>query len=521
MGRDIFSDYIEKLKDKKISKDNQYNDTFNDSRYERDKINMLKEISNKLDGLSVPQPIPSSSIPLQPKLEPTISVDLAIKNGLVVIPDNGVFSMDLYIKDGKIYSIGKNENIRANSIIDATNKYVMPGIIDPHVHLGLFAPLEEELSTETKAALMGGITTMGCFYASKDSHLKTFPQVIEKIGEYSYTDIVPHLVIASEEQRREITDCIDDLGVTSFKIYMNGIPGIVPDVDDGFILDVFDEIKKSNKNCIVCAHAENRYLVQRANKIVRDTKGKDATVQDWTDTHPDIAEEEAVIRLSYLAEKSQVPVYFVHISSKSAINRLRNIKPYNKYINIETTSPYLSVTKHSSNSNAIKMEPPFRDSEDVDALWKAIEDDVVDSIGTDNVTMTKSEKKIDEDVWTAVPGYSVLQTHLSVLLNEGIVKRGLRLEQLIGKVTKKPAEIFGLYPQKGTLLPGSDADVVIVDMNILKQVKATELSTRSDFSIYEGKNLQGWPVMTIKSGKIVVDNGNYIGEHSMGKCLYR
>ncbi len=521
MSKDIFSNYIKKLySNSRVDYNGDVNVNANSSnknaKLEIEKINMLKEISRKLDKISQIQTIPSQSKKLLMDIsksdpELTTSVDIAIKNGMIVIPDVGILSTNVYIKNGKIHSIGNHESIKANHIIDATGKYVMPGIVEPHVHLGLFAPLEEELQSETKAALLGGITTIGCFFASKDSHLKTFPYTIEKIGSHSYTDIVPHLVISSEEQRKEIRDYVKKLGVTSFKVYMNGIPGLIPDVDDGFILDVFDEIKECDNECIVCVHAENRYIVRRANRIIRETKGINATIRDWTDTHPAIAEEEAIIRLSYLAEKSQVPVYIVHVSSKEAINRLRSIKPYNKFINVETTSPYLSITNNCSDNFDIKMEPPFRSKEDVEALWKAVEDDIVDSIGTDNVTMTRSEKKMDKDLWSVVPGYAVLQTHLPVLLNEGVYKRKLKLEKLIGKITKKPAEIFGLYPRKGTILPGSDADIAIVDINLSREVKAKDLSSRSDFSIYEGELLRGWPVTTIKSGEIVVDNGKFIG----------
>jgi dihydropyrimidinase len=523
---DIFSKYINDIRNTKIIQNDEkkkpgpifYNDT-----HELEKIQILKEISSKLENFNKVSAVINDVHPIQSISQVSTDnlADIAIENGFVVLPEIGVINTNIYIKDGKILAIGANLGIESKRLIDATNKYVMPGIIDPHVHLGLFAPLEEELRTETKAALIGGVTTVGSYFASKESHLSTFPSTIEAIGANSYVDIIPHLVISNDDQRKEILDYINELGVTSFKIYMNGIPGLIPDVDDAFILDVFDEIKKSNKRCIVCAHAENRYMVRRFNKLIFEEKGNSATIEDWTDTHPSMAEEEAVVRLSYLAKESKVPVYFVHISSKAAIERLRSIKPFNKYLNVETTSPYLSLTRHSSQGNLLKMEPPFRDDEDVEALWKALEDNVIDSIGTDNVTMTKSEKKIDEDIWTTIPGYAVLQTHLPVLLNNGINEKGLRIEQLISKMTKKPAEIFGIYPQKGTILPGSDADIVIVDLNLSKKVKANELNSRSDFSIYEDINLKGWPVMTIKSGRVVAEEGKLIESSALGKCLYR
>lgn len=514
MSLDIYKKYIESnLKEKKLEKNESV--SINEEFSNTDTLHILKEINQKLNNLS------NNDNTKVFKTFDSEEYDIIIKNGNVVIAGDGVINTDISIKDGKIVSLTKNERNNAKEIIDAKGKHVIPGIIDPHVHLGLFAPFEKELETETKSALIGGVTTVGCYLGSESSHFDTFPQVFEKINEKSYVDVLPHLVINSQIQMKEIRDYANHLGVTSFKLYMNGIPGLIPDVDDGFILDVFDEIKKVDKECIVCVHSENRYLVRRATEKIRELKGDKANIVDWSDTHPDIAEEEAVIRLSYLAEKSRVPVYFVHISSAKAINKLRKIKPFNKNINIETTSPYLSLTKYSVSDNSIKMEPPFRDSEDVEELWKAVEDDIVDTIGTDNVTMSKKEKNSDASIWDTIPGYPALETHLPILLFEGVVKRGIGIEKVIEKITKKPAKTFGIYPKKGSLLPGSDADIVIVDMNEIKEVVSSNLSSRSDFSIYNGKKIQGWPVITIKSGKIIVQNGRFIDHNIRGECIKR
>lgn len=447
--------------------------------------------------------------------------DIAISNGSVIIPGMGVFVANMGIINGKIATI-TNAKITGKQNLDALGKYVSPGIIDPHIHLGLFAPFEEEIETETKAAIAGGVTTIGCFIGSPDSHFNTFPEIEEKIKKLSNTDIIPHLIINNDTQKREIKDYIDYLGITSFKLYMNGIPDIVPDVDDGFILDVFDEIKKTNKKCMICVHTENRDLVKRATLRIKSELEDKATIRDWSKTHPEIAEEEAVIRLSYLAKKMGVNVYMVHISSADAIKRLRKMKPENKYINVETTSPYLTISNKSMDSNIIKMEPPFRNLEDIEELWTGIEDDTIDTIGTDNVTMTKAEKNIQYDsVWNVIPGYPAVETHLPVLLNEGVIRRRIPIEKIIEKLTKKPAEMFGIYPQKGSMMVGSDADITIIDLNEIKEVNVENLHSRSDFSLYEGKKLQGWPIMTIKSGKIVYKDGRFTNEKAECKYLKR
>ena len=197
----------------------------------------------------------------------------------------------------------------------------VPGLIDPHVHLGLFAPMETDMASETKAAVMGGITTTGVFFGGPASHFSTFPEIEEQAGRYSYTDIIPHLVIGNEEQMREIPDYARYFGVTSFKVYMNGIPGMIPSVDDGFILDVMEQMKRTGKQCILCCHTENTHIVARALRDAKEKYGEGADVRDWMESHPAMAEEEAAMRIAYLAEKSRTPVYLVHIGTKEGIEK--------------------------------------------------------------------------------------------------------------------------------------------------------------------------------------------------------
>lgn len=448
-------------------------------------------------------------------------MDLAIINGQVVFPDDAVVKMNVYIKGGKISTLSE-EVLPAKKTIDANGKYVAPGIVDPHIHLGLFAPLETELATETRAALLGGVTTQGVFFGGPQSHFDSFPGVRESINKCSFTDIIPHLVIGNELQLSELTQYADKFDVTSFKIYMNGIPGMIPDVDDAFILDVCKEMQKTGKQCMLCSHTENHYLVARAVKQLADTKGNKATVADWTLTHPDIVEVEAVDRLAHLAEEAQTPVYIVHLVSAAAVELLKKIRTTNKYVNVETTSPYLSVTRNDPQGNALKMEPPFKDQKDIDGLWNGIAEGVIDTIGTDNVTMTIAEKNMNSNnIWEIMPGYAAAEHHLTVALSEGVIKRGIPMQRVLACMTKNPAQKFGIYPQKGSLKPGSDADVVVIDLNIIKEVKAAETATRSDFSIYEGRKFQGWPVVTIKGGEIFAQDGKIVKEQPNGICIKR
>ncbi|MGB9840876.1 dihydroorotase [Thermovenabulum sp.] len=432
-------------------------------------------------------------------------LDLVIKNGFCVIPGSGLIRADLGIKDGKITHIGNNINTPSKELFDATNLCILPGIIDPHIHLGIFEDFEIELETETRAAIIGGITTAGCFFGGQESYLKNFPIKRKLIKEKSYIDIVPHFVISNYQQLEEIPRYIKEFGVKTFKLYMCGIPGLISDVDDAFMLDVFEVIKESMEDCTVFIHAENPILVNRATKKFWGNDGPE--LKKWELTHPEMAEEEAVIRASYYAEKIGVKIYFVHISTKGAINALKKIKTSGKQtIFAETTSPYLTLTTDDNLGVIGKMIPPLRGNEHVEALWQGIKDGIIDTIGTDNVTLTLKEKKVSEGIWMAMPGYPALTTHLPSILHEGVNKGKLSLEKLTELMCKNPARILGLYPKKGTILPGSDADLVIVDLNKKMKVEHSFLGSRSDFSIYEGKELIGWPIATIKSGKVIVNN---------------
>lgn len=512
MNKDIFAEYIQGLQGKKSLP----GDDSDGERWigEDNALEILKEINqkiNKFSGIQASCPVHEENF-----------IDMAIINGKIVIPDAGVFLSDIYIRDGLVVGLGRQKDIQAKKVIDASGKYICPGIIDPHVHLGLFASMETDLVSETKAAIMGGITSIGVFLGGEDSHFETFPKIKEKIEKLSYVDVFPHFVISNEFQKNEISGYEKSFGVTSFKVYMNGIPGMIPDVDDGFILDVFDEIRNIHgKQCVLCCHTENASIVARALKKTKEECGDSGNIEDWEKTHPAMAEEEAVMRISYLAAQEKMPVYLVHIGTSEGIEKLRQIKPFNPYLFIETTSPYLSVAGEQRKNPLFKMEPPLRGVKDQEALWKALRDGIIDTVGTDNVCETIEEKRDNRPIWDVVPGYSVLQTHLPAVLTEGVIKRGLDIERVIRSMTKRPAEIFGIYPKKGTLLPGSDADITIIDINLEKEVYASSLISRSDFSIYEGRALRGWPVMTIKGGYIFMENGKMVSENSRGKILLR
>ena len=447
-------------------------------------------------------------------------MDLAILNGTVVVPDNGTFKANVYVRNGKIAAVS-SDVFEAKEVVNADGKYVAPGIIDPHLHFGISAPFPEEAVTESRAALAGGVTTVGDFFGGPKPFSEIFPGIKKATEESSFVNIIPHFSIAAESQLAEIGKYVKEYGVTSFKVYMNGVPGIVPWVKDNFILRVCEEIKKATSKGILCCHTENGDIVEYMTAKMKKKKPDTATLLDWADTHPAIAETEALYRLVTISDFMDMSVYMVHIVRKESVEMLSKMRFSGKKISAETVSPYLCLNKNSPQGNSLKMEPPFQGQEDTDALWNGIARGVIDTIGTDNVTNNSAEKNLNaKNFWDIGPGYPAVEHHLPVCLHEGVIKRKIPIERVIACMTKNPAKKFGVYPQKGSIMPGSDADLVVIDLNMKKEVKANESNSRSDYCIYEGLVLEGWPVMTIKDGVIAAKDGKIVGKPG-SQCMAR
>lgn len=441
--------------------------------------------------------------------------DLVISGGTCVIPEMGCLSANVCIRGGKVAALTTERPCGIREI-DATGLFVLPGIIDPHTHLGLFVPLEEELVTETRSALLGGVTTIGTYFNQAGSYLPLLDQLERSVRELSRVDMIPHLALREEVQLSELP-AYSRRGMNSFKVYMCGVPGLYPHQEDGFILRAMERMKQlpPQTNPILSIHCENTSVCDYATEDMKDLRLE--TLEDWNKTHPNIAEGEAVLRAAYFSRKTGARTYIVHSSTLEAMEALSRIKHPQLYV--ETTSPYLALDTDSDIGVYGKMLPPIREPGSRDALWDGIRSGVIDTIGTDNTVMTAKEKQIATGMRGAGAGYPTLGTHLPSVLNEGIFHREVPLEKLVPLMTMNPAKIFGIYPRKGTIMPGSDADIVLVDLNVSKTVNPPALLSRSDFSLFQGKTLRGWPCATIKGGQVVAWNGELVDDTCRGSVL--
>lgn len=458
--------------------------------------------------------------------------DILIKNGNAIIPFNGIVKTNILIENGKVKALRKTiGNVSTDRVINAENKYILPGIIDPHVHYGVYTPIDNAAITESTSAVTGGVTTimrmirlggsyrriMNHLNVSKDTHI---------------TDYAVHASILYPSQLKDMS-FLKSIGINSFKIYMNlgsDLKKILADSDPGnnslkeIEVDMTDrlltEIIKNGSalNSIILVHAEDHVECSRNIKEMR--KMNEHVDSDllklWSSLRPESAEISSIKKIVNVALNYEPNLYFVHIGSSEALYEIyRNKKLYkNLKIWIETCPHYLT---HSTDYDNIKgkVVPPLRSKGNLVKLWDAIKSGIIDTIGTDHVANDLERKKANGNFWNAPSGFSGLATMLPVMLSEGVNKKRVDLIRISEICSANASRIFGLFPRKGTIMEGSDADLTIVDLEKEQTVSPDILNSHSDYTIYDGWKLRGWPVMTIVRGKTVMEDGkvdqSYIG----------
>jgi dihydropyrimidinase len=443
---------------------------------------------------------------------------LVVKGGTLVIPGVGQVRADVGIAVDKITAVADDVSDKADEVYDASGKFVFPGIFDPHAHIGNERSYEEEAETETRAAILGGVTTLGIFLRSlEESYSLHLPGFRKAMDELSYVDSVFHPQIFTEEQIAEIPLYANEYGIRSFKFYMSGMPGIVKSISDDVLLHGFRTVASLGPDAIACVHCETGALIDAARKELQ--KKKEGTLADWEFAHPAEAEALAIQTALYLAKVANAHLYVVHLSSRQGLEVVRDARRKGMRFTVETTSPYLGIASDDPNGFLVKMVPPVRTKDHHDALWQGVMEGTINTVGTDNTSRARATKKPEAGLHGARPGLPVLGTHLPALLHYGRL-RGVPLEILVDAATRAPAKVYGIYPQKGTIAIGSDADLAIVDLELEKVVRAEDLLGMSDFSPFENKKLRGWPVATIKAGEIIARDGKIVGKRN-GRYLPR
>ncbi len=448
--------------------------------------------------------------------------DCLIRGGTAVFPERGVLPADFAVQDGKIAAIlqpGENTGGAAR-IIDATGKHVFPGIIDAHIHFGFAEPLTE-YNSETIYAAQGGVTTVLGYFLNNEPYTEVYAEQLAEAESRAYVDFGFHFSTARDVHLDELETYITQCGVNSFKYFMNfkgdegrdlGLDG----TDDGFMYDLLASAAKF-EGVIVVMHTENIELVSRIRRRFQED-GRDS-FRDYCDSKPDFTETESIVRAMVFAEETGATIYIPHVSCARGLDEIRDFRGRYGKIFIETCPHYLTHHKEMDLGSIGKANPPFRTPEDCEALWEALADGTVDVVASDHVPRKRATK--EKGIWQASQGFPGTATILPVLLSEGYHKGRLDLQRIAQLVTSGPAGIFGIDKRKGFLAAGADADITIVDLAKEREVKAEELGSYSDYSLYDGWTLKGWPVMTMVRGKVVMQDGEIVGEAGYGAYLSR
>jgi dihydropyrimidinase len=456
------------------------------------------------------------------------SCDLLITNASAVVPKVGVISnTNIMIEDGKIKSLASSvSNVSASRKVDAAGKYVLPGAIDPHVHYGVYTPINEAARTESRSAAVGGVTTMIRMLRLFDGYSNS--NIIKQLRaskDNHYIDYSVHASILRPDQVNDIS-YLKELGINSVKVYMNlgaDLNRIHMDLEpetyqlrDGLV-NMKDELLSSivkegtNHHSTILVHAEDPAV---CSEYMRKAKQKGmAYLEAWSYCRPSYSEAQSIAKISGLGRMSgNANLYFVHIGSTAAIDAIlaeREKGQSNYYI--ETCPHYLTHTTEFGNLIG-KVTPPIRSKSDLQSMWSSLRNGIIDTIGTDHVANRLEMKMGKGDIWSALSGFPGIATMLPVLLTKGVNEDRIGIERLAEVTSYNTARIFGLYPKKGTIQPGSDADLTIVDLDLEKTVTPELLQSYSDYTIYDGWKLRGWPVMTIVRGSIIMEDGQVANE---------
>jgi dihydropyrimidinase len=437
--------------------------------------------------------------------------EVLIRGGLIVT-GSGVRKADVGIRGEKIVAVkpGLSEK-EASQVIDASGKYVMPGVIDVHVH----PVYEDNMGGLSLAAAHGGTTTLMHFAYAKPGMklIDTIKQFQEEGLQKSYLDFGIHGTLFDPSSQIEEIPKAFDLGVSSFKMFMT-YAKLKWMTDDYHLTAAMDMIAGCGGLAMV--HAENGlvtdYLEDRSLKRGEDQK------KVFLKTRPDLLEAEAVFRALTIASITRCPLYIVHLSTAKGVIPIQQARTEGQHIYVETCPQYLTMTdaKLQKLGPLAKIGPPLRTDKDRLALWKAIQKDIIDVVASDHAPKAK---RIEDPFFEAPYGSPQAETMLTVTYDEGVKRGRIKPSKLVRLFSENPARIFGLYPKKGVIQKGSDADVVIFDPNHVHTIRHETQHSGAPYTVYEGRRCVGKSVLTMQRGKILVEDGETKGKPGEGRFL--
>lgn len=457
--------------------------------------------------------------------------DCVIKGGLVV-SGRGITKDDILVGDGVIQQIGKN--LQGRKVIDASGKYVLPGIVDAHCH----AVYADKMDTFSLSAAHGGVTTIIPFvgnlaaWGSSGKTSEIVKELIEEGERISYLDFAIHAAFVAEDDIAAEIPKLIKMGVLSFKMFMAySRRGMM--MPDQKMLEVM--AMAAAYGGIAMVHPENGYGIDYlVDKFTAEGK---VSKEYFMPTQPNILEADAVNRASTYSVITNCPLYCVHLSAREMPEIIARMKKEGRRIYAETCPQYLSCTNQAvlERGPLGKVAPPLREKEDNDAMWYGLASHAIDTVGSDSANM-KAEQKERGDAskdFIAEPGAkprpgNIFEAHfgapwvehmLPVVYHDGVNGGRITLPRLVQTMCENPAKIFGLYPKKGTLQVGSDADLVLLDPTVEFTISKMSMHSNADFTLFEGKRVMGSPVFSMQRGEVLVEDGQLKRKQGNAKFL--
>jgi dihydropyrimidinase len=433
---------------------------------------------------------------------------------------------DILIEDGKIAAVGRDLKTPPDcEVYDASGKRVLPGVIDAHVHvsLDLDGHVSSDFTETTREAARGGVTTI-LTYATPDKGQTLEEAVEERIEQAEgrcYVDFGLHATLANwEDREEEEIPAMIDAGIPSFKAYtVYSASGLKSDEEQ-----LYSALLNVGRHCgLLEVHCENEWIIER--KIRRLVEQGQLKPIDHAKSRPSYVEGEAVSSLLRLAYDANVPVYVVHVSTDEAVEAIDEALDLGVEVYAETCPHFLLLDETSlerPDGQRFATCPPLREKKHQAALWEALEEGLIQVIATDHCAFLAADKDAGADDFRKIPmGLPGVGTLLPLMWHFGVSEGAMRESDLVERLCTQPAEIFGLYPQKGTLAQGSDADLVVLDPDLQRTVTPKLVDGHSDYSPYAGTEVKGWPVSTMVRGEWVVKEGELVGSHELGVFLKR
>jgi dihydropyrimidinase len=450
-----------------------------------------------------------------------------IKNGRIITAADDYIA-EVFIDGETIAMIGKSLPVQADKIVDASNKLVIPGAIDPHVHMQLpfgGTVSSDDFESGTRAAAFGGTTTIIDFAIQFKG--KTFQETIDdwhaKAAGKCAIDYSYHLAVTEYEShhKKEFQKVVDQ-GITTFKLFL-AYPGVFM-VDDQTMFRVMQSAGEAGGMTLV--HAENGFAI--AEMIDNLVAAGKLAPKYHAQSRPPVMQADGVARACRVAEVAKAPVFIVHVSCEAAMIELQRSRDAGNPAFGETCTQYLFLDEtyyDKPNFEGAKyvFTPPLVGKENIEPLWKGLKLGYLQEVSTDHCPFNfKGQKELGRESFTKIPnGGPGIEDRLSMVYQGGVIERGFSLNKWVDLTSTASAKMFGMFPKKGTIAVGSDADIVIFDPNKQRTISAATHHMNCDYSLFEGWKIQGEPQIVLSRGKTIIENNHYLGHPTDGQFLKR